>query len=243
MPARPAGSRAPAPGASTALGWRWPRAGARWHNWGWTVLSGAWGVPLMHHTLSPWKVAASGSVTAGTPWVCGEVERRTPIRASQSPSRGGGCGAASLLGEGTAMLQGAGGVPVSLWPQEKKKNLKAGDDPSHLWPRRVPSRYQEDTRLSPPGSAALAVPLPRVGRGRRGGTEGGGCWQRGAGLPWLGEVAEAFSVTDLPGWDRGCEGQGLPCSPHVGLTAAVPCLRRAEMKGARRKKNLLLQPL
>lgn len=133
------------------------------------------------------------------------------------------------------MLQGAGGVPVSLWPQEKKKNLKAGDDPSHLWPRRVPSRYQEDTRLSPPGSAALAVPLPRVGRGRRGGTEGGGCWQRGAGLPWLGEVAEAFSVADLPGWDRGCEGQGLPCSPHVGLTAAVPCLRRAEMKGARRK--------
>lgn len=69
-------------------------------------------------------------------------------------------------------------------------------------------------------------------RGRRGGTEGGGCWWQGVGLPWLGKVAEAFSVTNLPGWDRGCEGQGLPT---ISLPAAVPCSWRAETKGARRK--------
>lgn len=72
----------------------------------------------MHHALSPWKLAALGPYYGRHPldsWRGGDAHARPCNPASLC---GGGCGATSLLGEGTVRLRGVGGAPASSWPQE-----------------------------------------------------------------------------------------------------------------------------
>lgn len=94
------------------------------------------------------------------------------------------------------------------------------------------------TKRTPGSHRPAPQPWWCLCRGRRGGTEGRGCWWQGVGLPWLGEVAEASFVTNLPGWDCGCEGQGLPTHRSGSSSALLAVCRNKRSQ----KENLLLYP-